>query len=196
MGNTIIFIATALISGLMGALITIWWQEKSNKKRKRVEIFEILMSKRYEISSEESVDALNRVDAIFYNSENIRHALKEFKKEASSQEVKVELIYDKYLKLLELIAENIGYKKIRWDDMKDYYYPVGLSTRKQDEIILRRAQIDAALLQIKNSNEDKNISQTNKQDELSNKLIVEAMENPDKILNLMKIVEQAQKLNR
>ena len=52
--------------------------------------------------------------------------------------------------VLEMMAEDIGYKDIRWDDIKEYYYPVGLSERKQDEAVLRKVQIDAGLAQIDN----------------------------------------------
>ena len=37
---------------------------------------------------------------------------------------------DRYIKLLEEIALACGYKDIRWDDLKRYYYPSGLSNRK------------------------------------------------------------------
>ena len=198
MWNTILLIVTALISGLIATIVTIWWQSKWQKKNEKVRVFEILMSKRYEISAEESVEALNRTDVIFYDCDKVREAFKEFKREANSSEFprNSQLIYDKYLKLLERMAENIGYKEIRWDDIKDYYFPTGLSNRKQDEAILRKAQIDVAFAQIKNTNEDKNISQTNKKDEITNRLMFELIDNPDKMLKLMEVAEKAQKLNK
>ena len=54
-------------------------------------------------------------------------------------------INDKHLRLLELIAEDIGYKKICWEDIKQFYYPKGLAEKHQDEEVLRRAQVDMAL---------------------------------------------------
>lgn len=37
---------------------------------------------------------------------------------------------DRYIKLLEEMALACGYKDIRWDDLKRYYYPNGLLNRK------------------------------------------------------------------
>lgn len=198
MEDTILLIVTALISGLVATVITILWQEKSQKKKEKTKIFEILMAKRYEIHSEESVEALNKIDVVFYNSKNVRKAWKDFCDAANASDIaqKPQLISDKHLKLLEEIAKDIGYKNIQWDNIKDYYFPTGLSTRKQDEAILRRVQIDAALAQIKNLNDEKNSAQVNKNDEMAQKLMYEAMDNPEKILNLMKVAEKVQKFNK
>ena len=193
-------IFAALISGLVATVITIWWQEISQKKKEKIKIFEVLMAKRYEISSEESVEALNKIDVVFYNSDNVRNAWKAFCDAANSSELtltqKPQLIMDKHLKLLEEIAKDIGYKKIQWDNIKDYYYPTGLATKKQNEAFLTKVQIDAGLAQIDKSSDDENTAQIDKKDELANKLLFEAMENPDKLLKLMKVAEKAQKFNK
>lgn len=198
MGETILLIITALISGLVATVVTIWWQEKSQKQKEKTKIFEILMAKRYDIPSEESVEALNKIDVVFYNSENVRKAWKEFCDTTDAPDIaqKPQLISDKHLKLLEEIAKDIGYKKIQWDNIKSYYFPTGLSDRKQDEAILRRVQIDAALAQIKNLDNEKNNAQVNKNDEMASKIFMEAIKNPDGMINLMKVIEQAQKLTK
>lgn len=43
-----------------------------------------------------------------------------------------QLLNDKYIKLLKEMALACRYKDIRWDDLKRYYYPTGLSNRKND----------------------------------------------------------------
>lgn len=198
MWETILLVITALISGLVATVVTIWWQEKSQKKKEKTKIFEILMAKRYEISSEESVEALNKIDVVFYNSENVRKAWKDFCDATDAPDIaqKPQLISDKHLKLLGEIAKDIGYKNIEWDNIKNYYFPTGLLNRKQDETVLRKVQIDAALAQIKNLNDEKNSAQVNKNDEMAQKLMYEAMDNPEKILNLMKVAEKVQKFNK
>ena len=55
MGETALVVITALSSGLIATLVTIWWQKRSRLKNDKTEIFATLMSKRYEISAEESV---------------------------------------------------------------------------------------------------------------------------------------------
>src|SRR5699024_12377158 len=49
-------IVTALISGLLATVLTIFWQKKETLYNRKMKIFETLMSYRYMIASEESVD--------------------------------------------------------------------------------------------------------------------------------------------
>lgn len=141
---------SAILSGIFATIVTLWWQNKNQIKQEKAKIFTTLMSKRYEISSEESVDALNMIDVVFYSSSEVRTAWKNFYDATNlpDSSTKGQIINDKHLKLLETMADDIGYKNIRWDDIKEYYYPVGLSERKQDEDFLRKVQIDAGLAQI------------------------------------------------
>jgi len=107
------------------------------------------MSKRYEISAQESVDALNVIDVVFYSSKEVREAWNEFNEATTLPDspTKLQEIGDKHLKLLEVMADDIGYKKIRWDDIKHYYFPVALSNKMNEEAVLRKVQIDASLAQ-------------------------------------------------
>ena len=109
-------------------------------------------------------------------------------------EAKPQIITDKRLKMLEVMAESIGYKNIRWDDIKEYYYPKGLSDSKRDEAILRRVQIDAAIAQIEKGKD--NTAQVDPEEEFSNQMIMKALENPDGLLKLFKAAEKAQNLNK
>lgn len=130
MSETAILVSTALCSGLVATVVTILWQKYEGIKIEKMKIFTILMSRRYDLASEESVSALNMIDVVFYRSNKVRSAWVSFKEAAKMPDSssKLQTIGDKHLKLLEVIAEDIGYKDIRWDDIKNYYYPEGLST--------------------------------------------------------------------
>lgn len=78
MGETTVVFLTALCSGLIATFVTILWQKKSQVKNEKIKIFTILMSKRYDIAAEESVNALNMIDVVFYESEKVRSAWKSF----------------------------------------------------------------------------------------------------------------------
>ncbi|MBQ8636660.1 MAG: hypothetical protein IJ423_01530 [Clostridia bacterium] len=194
MGNVLL----VLCSGLIATIVTIWWQAIHQKKLDKKRIFTILMSKRYEISAEESVEALNMIDVVFYKSDKVRKAWKEFNEvtKAPESDTKNQMISDKHLRLLEVIAEDIGYKEIRWDDIKQYYYPVGLSDRKRDEAVLRRVQIDANLAQIKSHQEQPESSQVDPQADFNNQMLLKALENPDGLLKLFEVAEKAQNFNK
>lgn len=123
MGETVIVVLTALCSGLIATLVTILWQKKSGVKNEKIKIFTTLMSKRYDIAAEESVNALNMIDVVFYQSEKVRSAWKSFLETTNQPDspTRSQAINDKHLKLLEVIAEDIGYEEIRWDDKPVQY---------------------------------------------------------------------------
>ena len=191
-----IFIS-AVLSGIFATIVTLWWQNKNQSHQEKVRIFSTLMSKRYDITAEECVQALNMIDVVFYKDEKVRAAWRDFKNatDMPDTEAKPQLITDKRLKMLEVMAESIGYKNIRWDDIKEYYYPKGLSDSKRDETILRRVQIDAALAQIKNEQEHA-VAQVDPKEDFNNQMLLKAMENPDGLLKLLEVAEKAQNLNK
>lgn len=198
MGEIALVVLTALSSGLIATVVTILWQEKAQLKANKEKIFTTLMSKRYEISAEESVDALNMIDVIFYKSSKVRDAWKSFNDATNlpDSSTKGEIISDKHLRLLEVIAEDIGYKGIRWDDIKRYYYPIGLSDLKRDEAILRRVQIDAGVAQINESKKHEETAQANSNNQMTTQVLIEAMKNPDALLKLMEAAEKAQSITK
>lgn len=150
MKDVALIIVTTLFSGTIATVITIFWQKKNQTKHAKERIFTVLMSKRYDLACEESVDALNMVEVVFSKSKLVRIAWKDFIETVNMPDspIRGTKIADKHLKLLEAIARDIGYKEIDWEDIKHFYYPVGLSNRKQDENLLRRVQIDAGIAQI------------------------------------------------
>lgn len=160
MGETVLLIGTALISGLVATVVTLWWQAKAKKKENKEKIFSTLMSKRYNIADKESVEALNMIDVVFYSDSKVRDAWRKFKEATDLPAEKLDrtkIIEDKHLKLLEIMAENIGYKEIKWDNIKDYYYPVGLSNKNLEEEQLRKAQLDLNLRQINDLDKKENV---------------------------------------
>ena len=116
MENMWVVILTALCSGLVATFITLWWQGKSDKKQEKIEVFKTLMSKRYDLTDPACVDAINRIDVVFYSSKEVRKAWKEFYEatNAPAGEKKNDNIRKKYLRLLEEIAKCVGYKNIKW----------------------------------------------------------------------------------
>lgn len=198
MENIITILTSALLSGAFTTIIMLWWQQRSQKRQAKVHIFTTLMSKRYDLAAEESVEALNMIDVVFYKDEKVRTAWIEFKNatELPETESKSQMIIDKHLRMLEVMAENIGYKKICWENIKRYYYPIGLSDRKRDEAILRRVQIDAGIAQIKREEEHKESAQVDPQAYIKNQLIFKAIENPESLVKLLEVAEKAQALNK
>ena len=188
MGNIILVITTALISGLLATLVTLWWQKRTATYNSKMKIFETLMSYRYMIVAEESVHALNSIDVIFYKDSTVRKAYADFLNEADKKPELDPNIADKHLKLLEEMAKSLKLKNIHWDDIKHSYYPNGLREKTQEETLLRKVQIQSAI----SANEaQKQQQNTPIQDQFNQQLMVqllpELLKNPEGLKSLMEI---------
>ena len=192
----VLSIAIAAVgSGLLATVITLLVQKHTETKRLKLYIFETLMSHRYLISDKENVEALNKVEVVFHNDNNVRQAWKEFLDEADKGATNIVAgvnINDKYLKLLERIAESIGYKKINWENIKRFYYPTGLSTKITEETLLRKAQLTQASAI---ANQDTSNGQITPE-QFGMQFILKAMESPDGLEKIAKIAEMGKKSNQ
>jgi len=193
MDNVLLVVITALISGLLATVISIIWQRHSAKYNKKLDVFQTLMAYRYMIHSEESVRAINSVDVIFYENKNVRKALKDFFDETWKKPDLNPNVGDKYLKLLEEIANVLHLKNIHWDDIKQSYYPDGLAQKIQDENVLRKVQIENAFLEIKAREEVNTPSNNQFAEQLAVEMIPELVKNPEKLKTLIELSEQLKK---
>ena len=108
-------------------------QDKSEKRKDKMQIFQYLMTKRNTGWAEvNAVNALNSIDIVYSDCEAVRKQwavlLSKYRRDIPAQEQ-----YREQCKLLELMANDLGYKdKITWDIIQNPYYPEGLA--KQIEI--------------------------------------------------------------
>ena len=191
MDNIWIVILTSLISGLLATILTIICQRKFEIKRTKKQIFETLMSHRYLIVDKENVEALNKVDVVFYHNTEVRKAWKAFLNAADTASVNPMAeneVNDKYLRLLEEIAKCIGYKNINWEDIKKYYLPKGLSTQIAEETALRKAQLQQATML---SGQDQMDSRQISSEEMGMRFVLKALETPNGMDNITKLLEMA-----
>ena len=188
MENAILVIVTALISGLLATPVTLWWQRRNNKYNHKLQIFETMMSYRFMIHAEESVKAINSVDVIFYDDENVRKALSAFLNETSKKPDFNPQIADKHLKLLEEMAKSLKLRNIHWDDIKQSYYPKGLSQKETDETVLRRLQIQNAIETAERNKVQQNTPRSTQIDEEDvMKILPELLKNPESYRLLMEL---------
>ena len=191
MENITLVVVTALISGLLATLVTIWWQHRSELRRKKMDIFETLMSYRYMISNQESVNALNSIDIVFYKDEAVRKAYAAFLNETGKKPEFNPNTADKYLKLLEEMSKSLGLKDIHWDDIKQCYYPNGLAEKIQDEQMLRKVQIQNAMDAARQNAEQQNTPASNQfNEQLALQLLPVLLKNPESLKMLMEFSKE------
>ena len=181
MQEVVLVIASALISGLLATVITIYSQKKSRYYDRKMRVFETLMSYRYMIASEESVKALNSIDVIFYEDKAVRDAFKDFLNETDKKQELNPNIEDKHLKLLEVMSQALKLGDIHWDDIKHTYYPIGLMEKIEEETALRKAQLQSASVKLKDDTSQKNVPTNNQMyQELLLRIMPELLKDPDK----------------
>ena len=188
MNNVILVIVTALISGLLATIVTIWWQRKSELRRSKMKIFETLMAYRYMIFAQECVNALNSIDVVFYKDSGVRKAYADFLQEAAKKPEFNPNIPDKHLKLLEEMSKALGLKGIHWDDIKQSYYPAGLSDRITEESILRKMQIQSASAALSQEQAPQNTPASNQFNvQMIAQLLPSLLQNPESLKMLIEL---------
>lgn len=191
MENAILVIVTALISGLLATVLTIWWQRRAQVFASKMRVFETLMSYRYMISAEESVKALNSIDIIFYKDKAVRAAYKDFLNETDKKPELNPNVSDKHLKLLEVMSKALKLGEIHWDDIKHTYYPRGLSEKKQEEDALRKIQLQSAAAALKNHSAQQNTPANNQfNQQFFAQLLPDLIKNPDSLRTLLEIAKE------
>jgi len=165
MDDIVAIVVSMLLSGLLATLVTIIYQKRAFDHAAKLKVFETTMSYRYRFFSEESVKALNSIDVIFHDNDSVRKAWRSFIDETEKTPSNGVSIDDKYIKVLEEMAKAVGYKNIKWDDLKKHYYPTGLSDQIRDDEMLKKVQIDSALKSLSETNEQKNVPQHNQLNE-------------------------------
>lgn len=121
--NLLALILIPVVSVIVGQYL----QKQEQKRKDKMLIFQCLMTRRITgWAALEAVNAINSIDIIFSDSKAIRNQLgiwiSKCKEDIPAQEQ-----YREQCKLLELIANDLGYKDIiTWDVIQNPYYPKGL----------------------------------------------------------------------
>ena len=188
MNDVILVIVTALISGLLATIVTIWWQRKSELRKEKMKIFETLMAYRYMIFAQECVNALNSIDVVFYKDSAVRKAYSDFLQEAAKKPEFNPNIPDKHLKLLEEMSKSLGLKDIHWDDIKQSYYPSGLSEKIMEESLLRKMQIQSVSTELTQEQAPQNIPSNNQfNEQMVAQLLPALLQNPESLKMLIEL---------
>lgn len=192
MDNVWIIVITSLLSGILATVLTLICQKIGETRRVKRAIFEVLMSHRYLIYDKENVEALNKIEVVFYHHTDVRAAWKEYMKaadEAAQNPASGNRLNDCYLKLLEKISKAVGYKNISWDEIKKSYFPQGLSTKIMEEEALRKAQIQQATNSFNQDRPNPNQIST---EEMGIKFIMKALDAPDGLTTITRLIELGQ----
>lgn len=124
-------LAALVFIPIVAVIIGKWLQDRSEKRKDKMQIFKILMTSRIYGWTPDSVNALNIIDIVFSDDKKVRVAWKDLYDKycvTNPDQHQLEKIKNAQYKLLEAMANSLGYKdKITWETIQNPYMPVGMA---------------------------------------------------------------------
>ena len=123
--------AAIIIVPIVAVVIGQKLQARAKRRQDKMEIFKTLMTSRVYGWTTASVCALNIIDIVFADDKKVRSQWKAYYDKlcvSNPSEEDLRKIETEKCKLLEAIAESLGYKdKITWETIQNPYIPKGLT---------------------------------------------------------------------
>lgn len=105
-------------------------QNRAEIRKDKMQIFKTLMTSRIYGWTQESVHCLNIIDIVFADDKKVRDAWKDLYDKycvKNPDETQIKKIQNAQYKLLETMANSLGYKdKVTWETIQNPYIPKGM----------------------------------------------------------------------
>lgn len=188
MDNTIIIILSALLSGLIATGLTLFWQYRNGRRNERNMIFKTLMAYRFHVSNIDNIKALNLVEVVFHDVNEVSEAYRNFIIESRKKESNE--TFDAYITLLEKIAKSLKYKNINWSAIKNRNYcPDVLSNKINEEETLRKLMLETAKINLERTEQAVGIDPNQA---MTMQLLTTLLQNPTSLESILKFADKAQ----
>ena len=145
--NDYLTLAALIIIPIVAVVIAQWLQNRSEKRKDKMQIFKTLMTSRIYGWTPDSVNALNIIDIVFSDDEKVRAAWKDLNDKyrvTNLDQQHLKKIENAQYKLLEAMANSLGYKdKITWETIQNPYMPVGMAQQIEAQKNMQQAYYSA-----------------------------------------------------
>lgn len=145
--NDFLTLAALIVIPIVAVVIAQWLQNRSEKRKDKMQIFKTLMTSRIYRWTPDSVNALNIIDIVFSDDEKVRAAWKDLNDKyrvTNPDQQHLKKIENAQYKLLEAMANSLGYKdKITWETIQNPYMPVGMKQQIETQKIMQQAYFNA-----------------------------------------------------
>ncbi len=132
-----------IVIPIAAVLIGQWLQDRSEKRKDKMQIFKALMTARIYGWTVESVHALNVIDIVFVDDKKVRNARAQLHNRycvENPTQTQLEQIKTAQYKLLEEISNSLGYKdRITWETIQNPYVPNGMIRQWQEQAASQQA---------------------------------------------------------
>ena len=140
--NDFLTLAALIIIPIVAVVIAQWLQNRSEKRKDKMQIFKTLMTSRIYGWTPDSVNALNIIDIVFSDDKKVRAAWKDLNDKyrvTNPDQQHLKKIENAQYKLLEAMANSLGYKeKITWETIQNPYMPVGMMQQIETQKIMQQ----------------------------------------------------------
>ena len=145
--NDYLTLAALIIIPIVAVVIAQWLQNRSEKRKDKMQIFKTLMTSRIYGWTPDSVNALNVIDIVYSDDKKVRAAWKDLNDKyrvTNPDQQHLKKIENAQYKLLEAMANSLGYKdKITWETIQNPYMPVGMAQQIEAQKNMQQAYYSA-----------------------------------------------------
>ena len=138
--NAVAIIAIPIVAVYVGQKL----QDRSQKRKDKIEIFKVLMMNRGIGWNSESVRAMNIIDVVFSDDDKVRTRWKGYYYQLCIQnpnEMQRKQTQEAQDKLLESMAQSLGYKEqVTWETIQNPYIPKGMIDAMQQQQMIQNGQ--------------------------------------------------------
>ncbi len=139
----IINIIAIIIGPIVAVCITLWWQQRKEKREAKLRLFTTLMAHRRAFPpTPEWVAALNLIDVIFADQTRVVALWHEVFQLLHNPSMTQEQGH-KYLEMLSAMATSLGFRQLQQVDIDKYYSP----QVHQDQLVAQ-AEMQAEFLRV------------------------------------------------
>ena len=145
--NDYLTLAALIIIPIVAVVIAQWLQNRSEKRKDKMQIFKTLMTSRIYGWTPDSVNALNIIDIVYSDDNKVRAAWKDLNDKyrvTNPDQQHLKKIENAQYKLLEAMSNSLGYKdKINWETIQNPYMPVGMKQQIEKQTIMQQTYFSA-----------------------------------------------------
>ena len=166
--NDYLTLAALIIIPIVAVVIAQWLQNRSEKRKDKMQIFKTLMTSRIYGWTPDSVNALNIIDIVYSDDNKVRAAWKDLNDKyrvTNPDQQHLKKIENAQYKLLEAMANSLGYKeKITWETIQNPYMPVDMMQQIETQKIMQQTYfnvINSVNQYVQNQKQNPNTDKSN-----------------------------------
>lgn len=123
----VINIVAVLLSPVIAVLVTMYLQNKSDKKKEKIAIIKALLSTGHYLYSDEIIRSYNLIDIVFKDDTDVREKWKVYYESLCNESLQYQIRLDKKLDLILAMCNAVNYKGITAQDIQRVYVPKGFA---------------------------------------------------------------------